>query len=222
MLACAAQQAQGVDLTKIPRTIVKEPAYQSKTPKYCLVVFGAEAKTRIWLVIDGETLYVDRNGDGDLTGPLKQVANNPSATGARLYFKVGRITAADRRSHYEDIKVLEWEPGRVSIYHNQPKVGNDADVQRGKDLQFADRPQDAPIVHFDGPLTLQPATESLIRSNNPCPLVVEVGTPGLGRGTFTALRLGPTSPSAVADISFPNRAAGGKPIVVKVPLHPPK
>jgi hypothetical protein len=54
------------DLTKIDRTIAKEPAYQSK-PKYCLLVFGPAAKTRVWLVLDGDVLYVDRNGNGDLT-----------------------------------------------------------------------------------------------------------------------------------------------------------
>jgi hypothetical protein len=58
--------AWGADLTKIDRTIAKEPAYRSK-PKYCLLVFGPEAKTRVWLVLDGDTLYVDRNGNGDLT-----------------------------------------------------------------------------------------------------------------------------------------------------------
>ena len=41
--------------------------YQSKSPKYALLIFGPEARTRIWLVLDGTTLYVDRNGNGDLT-----------------------------------------------------------------------------------------------------------------------------------------------------------
>lgn len=49
-----------------------EPAYKSK-PKYCLLVFGAEAKMRVWLVLDGDTLYVDRNGNGDLTEPGEKV-----------------------------------------------------------------------------------------------------------------------------------------------------
>src|SRR5438067_566227 len=39
------------DLAKIDRTIVKEPAYKS-APKYCLLVFGPEAATRVWLVLD--------------------------------------------------------------------------------------------------------------------------------------------------------------------------
>src|SRR5215831_13810140 len=60
------------DLSKIARTIGKEPAYQSK-PKYCLVVYGPEAKTRVWLVLDGDVLYADRNGDGDLTGKDERI-----------------------------------------------------------------------------------------------------------------------------------------------------
>ncbi len=59
--------AQALDLARLDRTIAKEPAYQSKQPRYCLLVFGSEAKTRVWLVLDGDTLYVDRNGNGDLT-----------------------------------------------------------------------------------------------------------------------------------------------------------
>lgn len=57
------------DLAKIDRTIAKEPAYRTKTPKYGLLVFGPEGKDRVWLVHDGDVLYVDRNGNGDLTEP---------------------------------------------------------------------------------------------------------------------------------------------------------
>ena len=41
--------ALAVDLAKIDRTIRKEPAYQSKSPQYCLLVFGPKAETRVWL-----------------------------------------------------------------------------------------------------------------------------------------------------------------------------
>lgn len=61
-----AATAQAAGLTKIERRLIKEPVYQAK-PKYCLLVFGPEAKTKVWLVIDGDTLYVDRNGNGDIT-----------------------------------------------------------------------------------------------------------------------------------------------------------
>src|SRR5436309_12533984 len=65
--------AQAADLTKIERRIAREPAYRTKTPKYCLLVFGLDAKARVWLVQDGDTLYVDRNGNGDLTEDGKRV-----------------------------------------------------------------------------------------------------------------------------------------------------
>src|SRR5215470_17357354 len=66
VVGSTAVTACGADLTKIDRTIAKEPAYKGK-PKYCLLVFGPDAKTRVWLVLDGDVLYVDRNGNGDLT-----------------------------------------------------------------------------------------------------------------------------------------------------------
>src|SRR5437870_3346732 len=65
------------DLKNIDRTIAKEPVYESKAPKYCLVLIGPEAKTRIWLVLDGDTLYVDRNGNGDLTEADEKIQPKP-------------------------------------------------------------------------------------------------------------------------------------------------
>ena len=64
--------AASADLAAVDRALTKEPKYQS-APRYCLLVFGPEAKTRVWLVVDGDTLYVDRNGDGDLTAETKRV-----------------------------------------------------------------------------------------------------------------------------------------------------
>jgi hypothetical protein len=65
--------AQTADLAKFERVLVKEPAYQG-TPRYCLLAFGPDAKTRVWLVQDGDTLYVDRNGNGDLTEAGERVS----------------------------------------------------------------------------------------------------------------------------------------------------
>ena len=62
-----------VDLSAIDRAVAKEPAYQTRLPKYCLLAVGPDAKTRVWLVLDGTTLFIDRTGDGDLTPPDKRV-----------------------------------------------------------------------------------------------------------------------------------------------------
>src|SRR5262245_46497786 len=94
-----ASTAAAVDLSKASRAIKKEPAYKSK-PRYCLMVFGPEAKHRVWLGLDGDTLYVDENGAGDLTGPGERVrgpAFTPSdhpAHEAERSIAVGDLTVA--------------------------------------------------------------------------------------------------------------------------------
>ena len=66
-LFLVAGRAGAVDYAKIDRTIAKEPAYTSKAPKYALLLFGPEARLLVWIVLDGKAVYLDRNGDGDLT-----------------------------------------------------------------------------------------------------------------------------------------------------------
>src|SRR5262245_54698595 len=70
---CLVAGPASADAPKIDRTIGKEPVYRTRAPKYGLLVFGPEGKDRVWLVRDGDTLYVDRNGNGDLTEPGKKV-----------------------------------------------------------------------------------------------------------------------------------------------------
>jgi hypothetical protein len=84
---------------QIDRTLKKEPVYKT-TPQYGLVIFSCEGKDRVWLVRDGDILYVDRNGSGDLTEPGKRVASerkpgtDPEAEG--YTFEVGEVTVGGR------------------------------------------------------------------------------------------------------------------------------
>jgi hypothetical protein len=68
-------RSNAADLAKINRSIVKEPKYKTE-PYYALVVIGPRAEKRVWLVVDGDTLYVDRNGNGDLTEANERVAGD--------------------------------------------------------------------------------------------------------------------------------------------------
>jgi hypothetical protein len=93
MFLAACNPVWAADLATIDRTIKKEPRYVG-TPRYCLLAFGREAKDRVWLVQDGNTLYVDRNGNGDLTEADKKVAaaKAPPGDGERAYsFEVGEL-----------------------------------------------------------------------------------------------------------------------------------
>jgi hypothetical protein len=93
LLLAACGSAFAADLSKIDRTIAKEPKYAGK-PKYCLLVFGAQAKHRVWLVQDGNTLHVDRNGNGDLTEAGEKVTARKSLPGeidGGFSFEVGEL-----------------------------------------------------------------------------------------------------------------------------------
>src|SRR5262245_8021174 len=83
-------QAQAADLTKIERTIAREPASKAK-PQYVLLVGGADAKSPVWLVRDGNVLYVDRSGNGDLTAQ----GNRFVVKGSSL--AVGELKVGDTR-----------------------------------------------------------------------------------------------------------------------------
>jgi len=145
--------AHATDLTKIERTIRKEPTYQTKTPKYCLLVFGAEAKARMWLVHDGKVLLVDKKGDGDLTGADKRVEVNPK----RNVFYTGPLSLADGRFQYS-LTLQADDQGRavIQLYRKgaftqmaglrdiSSRDWMNRDHIEEYEFRFADRPQDAP------------------------------------------------------------------------------
>jgi hypothetical protein len=121
------------DRTKIDRTILKEPAYRTKAPKYGLLAFGSEGKDRVWLVRDGDTLYVDRNGNGDLTEPGEKVAAEKKP-GRKLEeeggdFNVGDVTVGGRMHKALAVSFLplrqyadRWWPGVKAALAKDPKA----------------------------------------------------------------------------------------------------
>jgi hypothetical protein len=140
------------DLTSIDRSILKEPRYASRSPKYCLLVLGPKAKTRIWLVLDGKTLYVDRNGNGDLTEAGKRVDGKDGV------FKIGVLLDPVTGHKHTDLIVnvdRRIERSDDTFYIQPYEITGRV---RGKYVftatpGFADRAKDAPAVPLDGPLT---------------------------------------------------------------------
>ncbi|HKA06778.1 MAG TPA: hypothetical protein VKD71_05930 [Gemmataceae bacterium] len=219
--------ARGGDLTKIDRTIAKESAYQTKTPKYGLLVFGPEAKSRAWVVLDGDVLYVDRNCNGDLTekGERLILSRNPQEDAGKK--KAGSSSAVVSKSVV--ITDLDGAKHPITFRLTKAGVGLDATSQRHghqyvgsiyrDDMVFAARPQDAPIVHLNGPLTLQLVDPPRQWSpGEKVDLVVLFGTPGLGKATFAYIIQGPPKTRPTAEIQFPAKNPGARPLVVKVAL----
>ena len=219
--------AWGADLTKIDRTIAKEPAYTSK-PKYCLLVFGPEAKTRVWLVPDGDTLYVDRNGNGDLTEKGERFVlalDEYDRKRGRRVWKVGDIAASDGKVRYTDLQVSDISEDAKYVSGLGPGHGISVNVPVGKDrvpqcaggfvyprhgfrLHFAPRPADAPIVHFGGPLRmilLQPQRLTAgMKVGVEYELEARVGSPGLGKDT--AALINSDDPLDASSDALPARA----------------
>jgi hypothetical protein len=206
----------GADLTKIDRTIAKEPAYKSK-PKYCLLVFGPEAKTRVWLALDGNVLYVDRNGNGDLTEKGERFAG-AILQGGHIHWSIGDIMEADGKTRHTGLGV-RFDPEQTSFIlwlKTSQKVHQEVGNEVGR-LRFADKASAAPIVHFAGPLTF------LIRNRSERPwqpilipgkeadfhFIALIGTAGLGEGAaayshhedFESLQM-------VCKVEFPRQAPG--------------
>jgi hypothetical protein len=241
-VALFVQLATAADLTQIERKIVKEPVYQSK-PKYCLLVFGPEAKTKIWLVLDGDTLYVDRNGNGDLTEAGKKVAARKTnfPTDRLAVFDPGevqdgkfvhKIILVERFIHSPrpDTKSDYWLGRRV--LNNRPicwyDMGMEVEMpgwtgsrpggrvlqQAGPSdvkglLEFADRPQDAPILYFGGRWQIAPRTQQTLAIGHEEKLYFGIGTPGIGPGTTVWTGHDGVVPAGVepkVEITYPRRS----------------
>ncbi len=251
------------DLTKLSRAILKEPVYAGR-PRYGLLVLGPKAETRVWLVIDGETLYVDRNGNGDLTEPGERVAAKRKEASDFLEFRAGPFTEADVKTRHSDLIVYQYfarQYGRlvngVLVNDVRGTLGQGTSGEDGG--SFADAPKDAPVIHVNGPLTLRVKevwveyaggngkmlkdlseetggiidlrTDRTDGKDVPYPLKpgervitlgVQVGTPGIRRGTFAAVaaeRGFPASLHPAVEMSAPSARDPRKRVTAKYVLR---
>jgi hypothetical protein len=189
------------DLAKIDRTIFKEPIYQTK-PKYCLLVLGPEARTRIWLVQDGDILYVDRNGNGDLT----ETGESVKSDGRREKFEIGTIVEANGKTKHTDLVMHRYERGmqiEMKIEGKRKQFTGYGLQPEQPSLQFGDSPRSAPIVHFNGPLVVRPRPGlPVLQPGQDNPVHVELGTPGLGQATFVFFYSHPEEGTPGAELDF--------------------
>ncbi len=203
----AAGTAWATDLTKIDRTIAKEPAYQGK-PKYCLLVFGPEAKFRVWLVHDDDVLYLDRNGNGDPTEKNESHAGIKLPDGS-IKWDIGDIVETDGRTRHTDLRVWFRRGGAFTL-HLRPtadgllqEVGNEMGA-----LRFADKAQGAPIVHLAGPLTFLLRSPPELVPGKEAHFIALIGTAGLGEGAAAYSHIEDFGKlNIMVEVEFPKRAS---------------
>jgi hypothetical protein len=184
------------DLSRVDRRVI-EPAGLSR-PRYGLLVFGPQARTRVWIVEAGETLFVDRNANGDLTDGGE--AFTPSDR--REYMTVGE-DGKEAPSRIWTYSVEDLVPGDGTGKHTQFKLvryqtgGGPAEYivsvwVGGVTLQYAgwgplltDSRETAPVVHFGGPVVPKLLRGPAIHlAGDDQELHFCIGTPGVGSHSF--------------------------------------
>jgi hypothetical protein len=188
VLAASAIQSCAADLSAIPRAILKEPTYQGK-PRYCLLVLGQTAGTRIWLVQDGTKLYVDRNGNSDLTEPGEFVLS-PTGT----YFVIDQLLEHAGPAYKNLCINCGFNNGTFTLVAGQERQRQQfVGIDKMERPSWGATPATAPIIHLGGAMTLERygPIYTLPRGAGDYPqhrfcLRLMVGTPGLGKGTFAS------------------------------------
>jgi hypothetical protein len=246
LLTFLSATSSAMDLSKVDRAIAKEPAYKSK-PKYCLLVFGAEAKTKVWLVQDGDTLYVDSNGNGDLTEPGERVVaeKREGADEGEYTFKIGEIR--DGPLVHKDLQVFVSKIDHLAnqdefvkrFLAKNPKtrgyylmaelempgwkgtgVGGRVRqrafyVDASGVLQFANKREEAPVIHFGGPWQISLFGAHQLTIGRETDVVLVVGSPGVGPGTTAWIDYDGVIPEKVYptfEVTYPPKHPGDMPV----------
>jgi len=233
-LLLAGVLAAATDLSTVDRKIAKLPKFTAEKQLYALLILGKDAATKVWLVADGENLYVDRNGNGDLTDDGEPLAAKTSTDLRGRYrtceWSVGRL--APRSPYLVHVAVqyinTSWHPedpaladpqwdtllklpdaNRSAIRVRRPVSRRDYSGSTG----FRSSPEDAPVLHMDGPLTLLLKGGPTLKRTEPTELQVTVGTPAWSRdlpGSYVwlAYEAFPAAARPVIEVEFPGRRPG--------------
>lgn len=213
-------------LTGIDRGIRKEPKYAGK-PLYLLLAFGPEAKVLVWVVLDENTLYIDRNGNGDLTedGERLDPAQFPGDAGnpRSPAFAIGDLTVGGAKHTDCFFSAIRISTGLVVARFGLKFEGKTLQIAGPTSLAMVESPKDVRVVHFGSPVvTCQPSftMQGTADANQPTDYRVQVGTPGVGVGSFAAYGSEhlPADVSPVAEFEFTPLKAGDAPKKVTLPL----
>jgi hypothetical protein len=195
-----AAAADAPDLSNIERRIPKEPVYKAEQPLYGLYVFGPEARTQVWAVLDKsradaaeyDILYFDRNADGDLTAPEKRIAGKVEP--GRVTFNIGSFTdRLTQQKHTELTITRHGDPNPMMMFQmkwcDKVMVRGGYAPEPGPYTKFATTPARAPVLWpaADGPFSFQFWQFQPLPIGAAGDVRVFLGHQGHGRNTFCAV-----------------------------------
>jgi hypothetical protein len=206
------------DLSKVDRHIVVPTGLEK--PGYCLLVFGPQAKSRVWIVVDGETVYVDRNGNGDLSEvgkafpPSERPENTLMAGYHSWTYSLGDLVLGGESEKHTGLTLVRYQDGDGPIESVLSVWVDGIRLQyAGWGPLFTASPSTAPIVHFGGAVVAKPLRGTILRINEkPQELHFCLGTPGLGDHSFAYIgcETRPANTHPVIEIDWPSDGTGFK------------
>jgi hypothetical protein len=204
-LAVFGAPARAVDYAKVDRAIGKEPAYR-EAPKYALLLFGKEAKLRVWMVLDGQAVYLDRNGDGDLTGKDEHFARLEDCRDVELADPDGKTRYVIRHAG-----TFKDKDGTREFLDVDIDVKGPLAYRQYCGVELRGRAREARVAHFHGPLTMGPLTIdgklpaglALVTGDQPTDLRGYVGTMDTENGCWVVARSHNGDKSAFPEGVFP-------------------
>jgi hypothetical protein len=214
------------DLSRVDRGIWKEPAYRA-APRYCLLVFGPNADVRVWLVRDGETLYVDRNANGDLTEPgesvqaigrreLMTLKDGKRVPYRELSFDAGKIAPNGTSTTHTGLSLTQYQTGEDPAEDVLSIVVDGTTKQyAGWGPIFADSRDEATVLHLGAPLKPRFLRREAFRLSEQNPeLSVCFITPGVGKSSSSLLAYEAVTANIhpQAEIEWPGAGPDGRPV----------
>jgi RNA polymerase sigma factor (sigma-70 family) len=216
--------ARALERIKAEYRLKKEPAYQGRV-QYCLLLLGRNAQTRVWLASDGKTMYVDRNGDGDLTQPGEAIPFKPDRDGGFASLTTDRFPGhASDGPHTRlliAVRQRDWQNNKGGYWCVRARVGGRYPMYAFAH-KFTQKPDEAPVIHLGGPLRLgllDLEGGRLVRGGS-VELNAYIGShyPGVEKAFVDADEWGQTEVHPVAEVRLPARTPGAAPIALQVPL----
>ena len=230
--AAATREPAPIDFAKLDRTPPKLPKLNAPVPQFGMLLFGAHAEKRVWVVLDKsdataeayDVMYLDKDADGDLTEDGERIACEVAAKAATptRRFVLGDFTDPGTGAVHTDAS-FTWTAKRFSFrmkWRGQKTTmglyGPDSDSYG----QLGATPAQAPVVvpGWDRPFEFERWYGGELTRGADTEFKVFVGNRGSGTGLFTCVddKFLPASEHPIATLLYETKS--GERCEVATPL----
>ena len=195
--------SNGGELAKFRRDVPTWPSFVASEPLYGVFVFGRNIDRPVWAVLDKsstdsilfDVLYLDLNGDGDLTAKAERFTPIEKSIdpkkGTNTVFKMDRFVEPGSDREHKDFKIT-WRAGRVS-YRIKWLGGKETMGPYGPTSEqcvgFSKSPSTAPVLvpGLEHPFQFQPWLPKPLQRGTENDFKVFMGNVGDGVGAFCSV-----------------------------------